>query len=239
MEQNKKPILRVDKLSVSYGHIKALKEVSLEVLEGEIVVLVGANGAGKTTLLETILGSNKTEAGDIVFMEKSIRNVPADKNVRNGITLVPEGRGVFAAMSVQDNLLLGAHHNLKDSNKKLQRVYDYFPILGQRKDQIARTLSGGERQMLAIGRALMGSPKLILVDEPSIGLAPIVVNDIFEILVGLNKEGYSILLSEQNAFKALKAAHRGYVLETGKVVLSGTASKLLNDPGVREAYLGA
>lgn len=239
MEQNKKPILRVDKLSVSYGHIKALKEVSLEVLEGEIVVLVGANGAGKTTLLETILGSNKTEAGDIVFMEKSIRNVPADKNVRNGITLVPEGRGVFAAMSVQDNLLLGAHHNLKDSNKKLQRVYDYFPILGQRKDQIARTLSGGERQMLAIGRALMGSPKLILVDEPSIGLAPIVVNDIFEILVGLNKEGYSILLSEQNAFKALKAAHRGYVLETGKVVLSGTASQLLNDPGVREAYLGA
>ena len=212
MEQNKKPILRVDKLSVSYGHIKALKEVSLEVLEGEIVVLVGANGAGKTTLLETILGSNKTEAGDIVFMEKSIRNVPADKNVRNGITLVPEGRGVFAAMSVQDNLLLGAHHNLKDSNKKLQRVYDYFPILGQRKDQIARTLSGGERQMLAIGRALMGSPKLILVDEPSIGLAPIVVNDIFEILVGLNKEGYSILLSEQNAFKALKAAHRGYFL---------------------------
>ena len=239
MEQNKKPILRVDKLSVSYGHIKALKEVSLEVLEGEIVVLVGANGAGKTTLLETILGSNKTEAGDIVFMEKSIRNVPADKNVRNGITLVPEGRGVFAAMSVQDNLLLGAHHNLKDSNKKLQRVYDYFPILGQRKDQIARTLSGGERQMLAIGRALMGSPKLILVDEPSIGLAPIVVNDIFEILVGLNKEGYSILLSEQNAFKALKAAHRGYVLETGKVVLSGTASQLLHDPGVREAYLGA
>jgi len=239
LEQNKKQILKVENLSVSYGSIRALKEVNLELFEGEIVVLVGANGAGKTTLLETILGSTKCESGDIVYQSNSIKSLPADKIVRAGITLVPEGRGVFAAMSVQDNLLLGAHHNLKDSAAKLAKVYEHFPILKERKDQIARTLSGGERQMLAIGRSLMGSPKLILVDEPSIGLAPIIVNEIFEILVGLNKEGYTILLSEQNAYKALKIANRGYVLETGKVVLSGTSVQLLNDPGVREAYLGA
>ncbi len=239
MEQNEKLLLSIQDLSVSYGHIQALKNVSLTVKAGEIVVLIGANGAGKTTILETILGSNKVDSGDIVFEGASIKNVPTDRNVRNGITLVPEGRGVFSAMTVRDNLLLGAHHNLKDAEAKLKKVYEHFPILGQRKEQIAGTLSGGERQMLAIGRSLMGSPKLILVDEPSIGLAPIIVNSIFEILVGLNKEGYSILLSEQNAYKALKCAHRGYVLETGRVVLEGTAEKLLADPGVREAYLGA
>ena len=162
-----------------------------------------------------------------------------DRNVRNGICLVPEGRGVFASMTVLDNLLLGAHHNIKNADKHLQRVYEWFPILKKRRDQIARTLSGGERQMLAIGRALMSSPELIMVDEPSIGLAPIVVNDIFNILRMLNREGFTILLSEQNANKALRCAHRGYVLETGTVTLSGSAEKLLNDPGVREAYLGA
>jgi branched-chain amino acid transport system ATP-binding protein len=152
---------------------------------------------------------------------------------------VPEGRGVFAAMSVLDNLLLGAHHNMRNVAKNLRRVYDWFPILEERKTQIARTLSGGERQMLAIGRALMSAPSLIMVDEPSIGLAPIVVNGIFEILSRLNREGYAILLSEQNAYKALQCAHRGYVLETGTIGIQGSAAELLSNPAVREAYLGA
>jgi branched-chain amino acid transport system ATP-binding protein len=232
-------LLRVDNLSVAYGHINALKEVNLEVYRGEIVVLIGANGAGKTTLLETSLGINAPQAGVITFKGKTISGVPADRNVRAGLCLVPEGRGVFASMSVLDNLLLGAHHNIKNVGKNLKRVYQWFPRLEERKSQIARTLSGGERQMLAIARALMSAPELIMVDEPSLGLAPIIVNDIFDILVHLNQEGYTILLSEQNAYKSLKCAHRGYVLETGKVTVSGSAAQLLNDPGVREAYIGA
>ena len=232
-------LLQVKDLSVAYGHINALKEVSLEVYRGEIVVLIGANGAGKTTLLETSLGINTPKSGQISFKNKSINGVPADRNVRAGLCLVPEGRGVFASMSVLDNLLLGAHHNMKNVAKNLKRVYQWFPRLEERKAQISRTLSGGERQMLAIARALMSAPELIMVDEPSLGLAPIIVNDIFDILLHLNQEGYTILLSEQNAYKSLKCAHRGYVLETGKVTLSGTATELLDDPGVREAYIGA
>jgi branched-chain amino acid transport system ATP-binding protein len=233
------PLLSVENLSVSYGHVNALKGASLEVHAGEIVVLIGANGAGKTTLLETVLGINPPVTGSITFEGHAIGGVNADRNVRAGLCLVPEGRGVFSSMNVIDNLLLGAHHNMRNVTKNLRRVFDWFPILEKRKDQIARTLSGGERQMLAIGRALMAAPKLIMVDEPSIGLAPIVVNDIFAILSRLNREGYAILLSEQNAYKALKCAHRGYVLETGTVTLSGSAEQLLNDPGVKEAYLGA
>jgi branched-chain amino acid transport system ATP-binding protein len=232
-------MLQVEGLSVSYGHINALKQASLEVFAGEIVVLIGANGAGKTTLLETVLGINSPLAGRITFQGSSLAGLQADRNVRAGICLVPEGRGVFASMTVLDNLLLGAHHNMRNVNRHLDRVYEWFPILKGRRDQVARTLSGGERQMLAIGRALMSAPKLIMIDEPSIGLAPIVVNDIFSILTRLNKEGYTILLSEQNAWKALKCAHRGYVLETGTVTLTGSAEQLLNDPGVQEAYLGA
>lgn len=232
-------LLTIDHVSVSYGQVNALKNASVEVFRGEIVVLIGANGAGKTTLLETALGIHTPSTGSIRFKGNAIDGVPVDRNVRNGICLVPEGRGVFASMTVLDNLLLGAHHNIKNADKHLQRVYEWFPILQKRRDQVARTLSGGERQMLAIGRALMSSPELIMVDEPSIGLAPIVVNDIFNILRMLNREGFTILLSEQNANKALRCAHRGYVLETGTVTLSGTAEKLLNDPGVREAYLGA
>ena len=239
MAPNSTPLLKVDGLKVSYGHVNALKGVSLEVHPGEIVVLIGANGAGKTTLLETILGINTPGAGSVVFDGHPITGSTADRNVRAGLCLVPEGRGVFASMSVLDNLLLGAHHNMRNVRKNLDRVYGAFPILDRRKDQIARTLSGGERQMLAIGRSLMSAPKLIMVDEPSIGLAPIVVNDIFAILCRLNQEGYAILLSEQNANKALRCANRGYVLETGTVALSGTAEQLLNDAGVREAYLGA
>jgi len=232
-------LLAIENLSVSYGHVNALKRANIEVFGGEIVVLIGANGAGKTTLLETALGINVPLTGSIRFKGASIGGVAVDRNVRAGLCLVPEGRGVFASMNVLDNLLLGAHNNLKNAEKHLGRVYDWFPILNKRKDQIARTLSGGERQMLAIGRALMSSPVLIMVDEPSLGLAPIVVNDIFNILRMLNREGYTILLSEQNANKALRCAHRGYVLETGTVTLSGSAQELLRDPGVREAYLGA
>ncbi len=233
------PLLRVEKLSVSYGQISALSAVDLEVYPGEIVVLIGANGAGKTTLLETALGINAPRAGTVSFRGRVISGQAADRNVRAGLCLVPEGRGVFAAMSVLDNLLLGAHHNLRHVERNLERVYRWFPILEQRRNQIARTLSGGERQMLAIGRALMSAPQLIMVDEPSLGLAPIVVNDIFQILVKLNQEGYTILLAEQNAYKSLKCAHRGYVLETGRVILEGTAQKLLDDPGVQAAYIGA
>jgi branched-chain amino acid transport system ATP-binding protein len=233
------PLLEVEHVSVSYGHVNALKDASLEVFAGEICVLIGANGAGKTTLLESVLGINTLRSGSIRFDGKEIGGVPADRNVRAGLCLVPEGRGVFASMTVLDNLLLGAHHNMRNVQSSLGRVFEWFPILAGRRKQVARTLSGGERQMLAIARALMSAPRLILVDEPSIGLAPIVVNDIFAILKRLNAEGYSILLSEQNANKALKCAHRGYVLETGTVTLSGTAERLLADPGVREAYLGA
>jgi branched-chain amino acid transport system ATP-binding protein len=236
---SKVPLLAVEDISVSYGQVKAVKQASLAVFPGEIVVLIGANGAGKTTLLETILGINTPISGAIRFMGKDITGNPADRNVRAGLCLAPEGRGVFASMSVLDNLLLGAHHNMHNVGKNLRRVYDWFPILEQRKDQIARTLSGGERQMLAIGRALMSAPRLVMVDEPSLGLAPKVVNDIFNILSMLNREGYTMLLSEQNAHKALKCAHRGYVLGTGSITLSGTGQQLLNDPGVREAYLGA
>jgi branched-chain amino acid transport system ATP-binding protein len=229
----------VKDLAVSYGHVNALKGVSLEVFPGEIVVLIGANGAGKTTLLETALGINTPVKGSVTFDGRGITAAAADRNVRSGICLVPEGRGVFASMTVLDNLLLGAHHNMRNVSKNLRRVYQWFPVLEKRKGQVARTLSGGERQMLAIARALMSAPRLVMVDEPSIGLAPIVVNDIFKILVRLNREGYTILLSEQNANKALKCAHRGYVLETGTIALSGTAAQLLADPGVRAAYLGA
>jgi len=236
---SKVPLLAVEDISVSYGQVKAVKQASLAVFPGEIVVLIGANGAGKTTLLETILGINTPVSGVIRFLGKDITGNPSDRNVRAGLCLAPEGRGVFASMSVLDNLLLGAHHNMHNVGKNLRRVYDWFPILEQRKDQIARTLSGGERQMLAIGRALMSAPRLVMVDEPSLGLAPRVVNDIFNILSMLNHEGYTMLLSEQNAHKALKCAHRGYVLGTGSITLSGTGQQLLNDPGVREAYLGA
>ncbi len=237
--ETRQPLLSVQHLSVSYGHVNALRDASLEVFPGEIVVLIGANGAGKTTLLESVLGINALQSGKVLFDGRDISSVSADRNVRSGICLVPEGRGVFASMSVLDNLLLGAHHNMRNVQGNLKRVFEWFPILAGRKRQIARTLSGGERQMLAIGRALMSAPRLIMVDEPSIGLAPIVVNDIFTILKRLNGEGYTILLSEQNANKALKCANRGYVLETGAVALSGTAERLLQDPGVREAYLGA
>ncbi|MDR2739191.1 MAG: ABC transporter ATP-binding protein [Treponema sp.] len=238
MEQRNEVILSVRDLSVSYDHITVLRGINLEVRRGEIVVLVGANGAGKTTVMETILGVNVPDSGSVNFEGRNITRTPVDKNVRDGITLVPEGRGAFASMSVIDNLLLGAHHELKRVDKKLDFVFHVFPILKARKKQVAGTLSGGERQMLVIARALMSIPRMIMVDEPSIGLAPMVVNTIFDILVKLNKEGYSILLAEQNVCRALKCAHRAYVLEAGRVIREGRAEDLLNDPGIRAAYLG-
>jgi branched-chain amino acid transport system ATP-binding protein len=238
LEPKHEVILKVEDLSVSYGQVKALRKVSLELKKGEIVVLAGSNGAGKTTVMETVLGLHPPDTGKIIFEGRDITRRPVDKNVRDGMTLVPEGRGVFAAMSVLDNLLLGAHHELRGAEKKLNFVFDAFPVLGQRRRQLAGTLSGGERQMLALGRALMSTPRIILVDEPSIGLAPLVVNGIFDILRKLNREGYSILLSEQHLYKALQCAHRGYVLETGEVVKEGRAEELLRDPAVRAAYLG-
>ncbi len=231
-------LLQISNLSVAHGQVQALRDVSIEVARGEIVALIGANGAGKTTLLETSLGINTPQSGGISFKGKSIAGLTPDQNVRNGLCLVPEGRGVFASMSVLDNLLLGAHHNMARVPENLERVYRWLPRLEERKNQIARTLSGGERQMLAIARALMSAPDLIMVDEPSLGLAPIIVNGIFDILSHLNEEGYTILLSEQNAYKSLKLAHRAYVLETGKVILSGGADDLLNDPAVQQAYIG-
>jgi branched-chain amino acid transport system ATP-binding protein len=239
LDQAEDAILRVKDLSVSYGHIKALRNINLEVRKGEIVVLVGSNGAGKTSIMEAILGMNFPDSGAVVFEGRNITGTPADKNVRSGITLVPEGRGVFVTMSVMDNLLLGAHHEMKGVHKKLKYAFEAFPVLGQRKNQLAGTLSGGERQMLAIARSLMSTPRMIMIDEPSLGLAPIVINNIFDILINLNKEGYPILLSEQNVYKVLKFAHRGYVLETGRVVKEGRAGDLLSDPVIREAYLGA
>ncbi|GHV74983.1 ABC transporter ATP-binding protein [Spirochaetia bacterium] len=238
MEQRSDAILSVRDLSVSYGHIPVLRGVSLEVRRGEIVVLLGANGAGKTTLMETILGVTPPDAGSVSFEGRDSTRGPVDRNVRDGMTLVPEGRGVFASMSVLDNLLLGAHHELKGVDKKLALAFDAFPVLAQRKTQLAGTLSGGERQMLAIARALMSTPRLILVDEPSIGLAPIMVAAIFDILVKLNREGYSILLSEQHVYRALKCAHRAYVLESGRVIREGRAEILLRDPLIRSVYLG-
>jgi branched-chain amino acid transport system ATP-binding protein len=231
-------ILSARDLFVSHDRVPVLRGVSLEVRRGEIVALVGSNGAGKTTLMEALLGVNKPDSGSVFFEGRDITGAAVDKNVRRGMTLVPEGRGVFASLSVMDNLLLGAHHELQGAEKKLGMVFGAFPVLAARKSQLAGTLSGGERQMLAIARSLMSTPRLILVDEPSIGLAPLVVKAIFDILVRLNREGYAILLSEQNAYRALGCARRAYVLETGRVVREGRAEILLRDPAVREAYLG-
>jgi branched-chain amino acid transport system ATP-binding protein len=239
LEQRNEALLSVRDLFVSYDHTPALRGLSLEVRRGEIVTLLGSNGAGKTTLMEAVMGVRRPVSGAVLFEGADITGAPVDRNVRGGMTLVPEGGGVFVTMPVLDNLLLGAHHDVKRSAEKLAFVFHSFPVLAERQKQLAGTLSGGERQMLAIARALMSTPRLILVDEPSIGLAPIMVSAIFDILVRLNKEGYSILLSEQNVYQALKRSHRAYVLETGRVVREGRAADMLADPAIRGAYLGA
>ena len=233
-------MLKVEKLNVHYGVIHALKDVSMEVKEGEIVSLIGANGAGKTTLLQTISGLLKKTSGEVVFLGKSMTKVSAKKIVKEGITQVPEGRHIFSGMSVYENLLMGAYlRKDKDGIKAdLQDIYQRFPILEKRSSQDASTLSGGEQQMLAMGRALMARPKILLLDEPSMGLAPILVKEIFNIIKDINEKGTTVLLVEQNAKMALSIADRAYVMETGNIVMTGTGAELVNSPEIQKAYLG-
>ncbi|MDY3024636.1 ABC transporter ATP-binding protein [Streptococcus pluranimalium] len=233
-------MLKVDNLSISYGAIEAVKNVSFEVNEGEVVSLIGANGAGKTSILRTISGLVRPKEGKITFLGNEIHKIPARKIVADGLSQVPEGRHVFAGLTVMENLEMGAFLKKdKDQNQKnLKRIFERFPRLEERKNQDAATLSGGEQQMLAMGRALMSQPKLLLLDEPSMGLAPIFIQEIFDIIQDIQKQGTTVLLIEQNATKALSIADRGYVLETGKIVLSGTGQELLESDEVRKAYLG-
>ncbi len=233
-------MLEIKDLEVYYGMIQAIKGISFEVNEGEVIALIGANGAGKTTTLHTISGLITPKKGTVTFEGKEITKVPAHKIVSLGMAHVPEGRRVFASLSVFQNLKLGAYtRNSKDEiEESLKMVYARFPRLEERKNQLAGTLSGGEQQMLAMGRALMSRPRIILMDEPSMGLSPIFVNEIFDIIKQVSAGGTTVLLVEQNAKKALSIADRGYVLETGKIVLSGKAEELLNDESVKKAYLG-
>lgn len=233
-------MLRVEDINVYYGAIHAIKGISLEVPDGEIVALIGSNGAGKSTTLRTISGLMKPKTGKILYEGQDISGVPAHKIVGMGLCQVPEGRHVFANMTVLENLELGAYlRNDKDGiAKDMQNVFEKFPRLLERKDQLSGTLSGGEQQMLAMGRALMSRPKLLLLDEPSMGLAPLLVKEIFNIIKEINESGTTILLVEQNANMALSIAHKAYVLETGRITLSGTAQELASSEAVRKAYLG-
>ena len=233
-------MLKVTDLQVYYGVIQALKGISFEVNEGEVIALIGANGAGKTTILHTVTGLINQKAGKIEFEGKDISHTPAYKIVAEGMAHVPEGRRVFAELSVYDNLMMGAYtrKDKKEIAETLAMVYKRFPRLEERKKQMAGTLSGGEQQMLAMGRALMSKPKIILMDEPSMGLSPIFVNEIFDIIKAVSASGTTVLLVEQNARKALSIADRAYVLETGKIILEGDAKVLMNDERVKKAYLG-
>ena len=233
------PILNVEDINVYYGSIHAVKGVSFQVNQGEIVTLIGANGAGKSTTLNTISGLLHSKTGSITFMGEALNKYPCHKIVSKGLALVPEGRRVFLQMTVQENLEMGAYtQGGKSMDADLERVYEQFPRLKERMKQVAGTLSGGEQQMLAMGRALMSHPKLLMLDEPSMGLAPILVEQIFDIIRELHKAGTTILLVEQNAQAALSVADRGYVLETGKVVTTGTGRELLESPAIKKAYLG-
>lgn len=233
-------MLKINNLHVYYGQIHALKGISLEVKSGEIVTLIGGNGAGKTTTLRTISGLLTPKEGEIVYQGKSTENLKAHELVASGLIHVPEGRHVFPQMSVQENLDLGAYTRKDAQNiaEDLEQIFELFPRLKERRSQAAGTLSGGEQQMLAMARALMGRPKLLLLDEPSMGLAPLLVREIFNIITEINKTGVTILLVEQNANMALSVAQRGYVIETGKVVLEGDSASLAANEAVRKAYLG-
>ncbi len=237
-------MLKVRSLEAGYGPLKVLKQVSLHVSAGEIVTLIGANGAGKSTLLRALSGLLVPGGGDVLFNGRSILGLPAERVVDLGIALVPEGRQVFAAMSVRENLILGGYvaarraREGQETTQSLAQVYGIFPMLRERTEQLAGTLSGGEQQMLAMGRALMTDPRLLMMDEPSMGLAPLIVRDIFRAIQRLREEGRTVLLVEQNARAALRIADRGYVIETGKLVLEGEAGFLLGDREVQRAYLG-
>ncbi|MEA5091656.1 High-affinity branched-chain amino acid transport ATP-binding protein LivF [bioreactor metagenome] len=233
-------MLKIENLVVSYGGIEALKGISLEVPDGKIVTLIGANGAGKSTLLRSIIGLVKVASGEITYNEQKINGLNSQKIVQTGITLVPEGRRVFPNLSVLENLKIGAY--MRSDNVEIEKdinwVYELFPRLKERSWQMAGTLSGGEQQMLAVGRALMCRPKLMMMDEPSLGLAPLIIKDIFRIIREINKQGMTILLIEQNANMALKIADKAYVLETGNITMQGTGSELLENPEIAAAYLG-
>ena len=232
-------MLKVSDINVYYGAIHAIKGVSFEVQDGEVVTLIGANGAGKSTILNTVSGLLHSKTGSVEFLGKSLAGVPAHKIVAQGLAHVPEGRRIFLHMSVEENLEMGAYTQAASAVAPgIERVYEQFPRLKERRKQVAGTLSGGEQQMLAMGRALMSNPKLLMLDEPSMGLAPLLVEQIFEIIRSLHKEGTTILLVEQNAQMALSVADRGYVLETGKIVATGTGADLLNNEAVKKAYLG-
>ena len=231
-------MLKIDDIHVYYGAIHAIKGVSFEVGEGEIVALIGANGAGKSTILKTVSGLMHPRSGNITFCGDNIAHTDAYKLLRTGLAHVPEGRRIFQQMTVQDNLEMGAFIHKEVNKDDLDRVFNYFPRLKERRKQIAGTVSGGEQQMLAMSRALMSRPKLMMLDEPSMGLAPILIDQIFEIIKQLHKDGTTILLVEQNASKALEIADRAYVLETGKVILSGTGQELASSDEVKKAYLG-
>ncbi|MDR1650567.1 MAG: ABC transporter ATP-binding protein [Synergistaceae bacterium] len=232
-------MLSVENINVYYGSIHAVKDVSFEVRQGETVTLIGANGAGKSTILRTVSGLLRSKTGRITFLGNDISSADAYKLAGMGLTHVPEGRRIFRHMTVRENLDMGGYIRSKEDNKRARRdVYERFPRVRERKDQIAGTLSGGEQQMLALGRALMSAPRLIMMDEPSMGLAPVLVQQIFGIIRELNEAGATILLVEQNARMALSVAHRCYVLETGRVVMASDAGDLLEDDGVKKAYLG-
>lgn len=233
-------LLEIKDLEVNYGVIKAIKGVSFDVNEGEIIALIGANGAGKTTILHTITGLIQAKKGSIVFDGKELTKTPPHKIVSMGMAHVPEGRRIFQQLSVLENLKLGAYTRKDKSeiSSTLKMVYERFPRLEERKNQVAGTLSGGEQQMLAMGRALMSKPRIILMDEPSMGLSPLLVSEIFDIIKVINESGTTVLLVEQNAKKALSIADRAYVLETGNITLSGDAKDLINDESVKKAYLG-
>ena len=232
------PILKVENLNVYYGSIHAVKGISIEVNQGEIVTLIGANGAGKSTTLNTITGLLHSRTGSVTFLGETLGKVPPHKVVSKGLALVPEGRRVFLQMTVEENLEMGAFTRSGTAAEDMEQVYTLFPRLKERRRQIAGTLSGGEQQMLAMGRALMSRPKLLMLDEPSMGLAPILVEQIFDIIRDLHQAGTTILLVEQNAQAALSVADRGYVLETGRIVTSGTGKELLASPAIKKAYLG-
>lgn len=231
-------ILKINDLKVNYGGIEAVKGISFDVEEGEIVTLIGANGAGKSSTLRSIVSLVKPASGTIEFNGENIAGMDTTSIVTKGITLVPEGRRIFPDLTVEENLKIGAYLRKDDLTKDLEWVYKLFPRLKERHWQAGGTLSGGEQQMLAVGRALMSKPKVIMMDEPSLGLAPLVVRDIFEIIKTVNKEGITVLLIEQNANMALKVAHHGYVMETGRITMSGTGLELLENEQIKEAYLG-
>ncbi len=232
-------LLQVNALKVAYGGIQAVKGISFEVREGELVSLIGANGAGKTTTLKAITGTQAVADGDILFMGRSLKGQGSWDLVKQGLVMVPEGRGTFTRMTITENLQMGAF--IRDDNEieaDIEKVFTIFPRLKERRSQLAGTMSGGEQQMLAMGRALMARPKVLLLDEPSMGLSPIMVDKIFEVVDSIHKQGTTILLVEQNASRALQLASRGYVMDSGEITMSGEAKALLNDPKVRAAYLG-